>query len=133
MSELSEDQIKKSKELFTEAYRLYVDSKYQESLEKYKEVLSVVESTDDIAAKVTVYTAIAQVHSKLGESELAKSEAFNIKVIELLRQIDTKNFKVLRQIMSPIRDDLMMGGNEVDPIDGKKTRVFMMGGNESDT
>jgi|688.fasta_scaffold1113914_1 hypothetical protein len=133
MSQLSDEPNKEIKKIFTEAYSLYQEEKYTESLTKYQQVLSLIEPTDDVAGKITAYTAIAQVHSKLGESELAKSEAFNIKAIELLRQIDTKNFKVLRQIMSPIRDDLMMGGNEVDPIDGKKTRVLMMGGNESDT
>jgi len=133
MSELSEGQVKKSKELFTEAYHLYVDSKYQDALEKYNKVLSLVEPTNDIAAKVTVYTAIAQVHSKLAEAEIAKSDEFNTKAIELLKQVDPKDFKILRQIMSPIRDDLMMGGNEPDPIDGKKNRFLMMGGHESDT
>ena len=126
MSKLSDKQNKEIKEIFSEAFSLYEECKYRESLTKYQEVLSLIEKTDDVAAKVTVYTAIAQVHSKLGESELAKSEEFNLKAIELLRKIDRKDFKVLRQIMSPIRDDLMMGGNEPDPINGAED----MGGTE---
>ena len=133
MSQLSDEQNTEIKAIFTEAFSLYEEEKYRESLTKYQEVLSLIEKTDDVAGKITVYTAIAQVHSKLGESEIAKSDAFNIKAIELLRQVDPKDFKVLRQIMSPIRNDLMMGGNEPDPIDGKKTRFPTMGGNESDT
>ncbi len=118
MSKLSEKQIKDSKKLFKKAYDLYVEGNFKESLKKYQEVLGIIEQTEDIAGKVTVYTAIAQVYSKLGETELAKSEEFNCKAIELLQKIEPKDFKTLRQIMSPIRDQLMMGGNEPDPIDG---------------
>jgi hypothetical protein len=119
MTELSEDEIKMSKELFTEAYRLYVYSNYQESLEKYNKVLSLVEPTDDIAAKVTVYTAIAQVHSKLGESEIAKSDEFNIRAIQELQKIKLTDSQKLHQIMSPIRNDLMMSRDGVDVIIGR--------------
>jgi hypothetical protein len=122
MSELSEDQIKKSKELFTEAYRLYVDSKYQESLEKYKEVLSLVEPTDDIAAKVTVYTAIAQVHSQLEEKESTKSDEFSEKAIQQLQKIKLSDSHILRQIMSPVRGDLMMKNDKPDSILNREER-----------
>jgi hypothetical protein len=116
MSQLSDEPNKEIKKIFTEAFSLYQEEKYRESLTKYQQVLSLIEPTDDVAGKITAYTAIAQVHSKLGKSESAKSEEFNTKAIELLRQIDPKDFKVLRQIMSPIRDDLMMGDDEPDPI-----------------
>ena len=129
MSKLSDKQNKEIKEIFSEAFSLYEECKYRESLTKYQEVLSLIEKTDDVAAKVTVYTAIAQVHSKFGESELAKSEEFNIKAIELLRKIDHKDFKVLHQIMSPIKDDLMMGDDEPDNITG---HLSEMGDDETD-
>ena len=119
MSQLSDEQNTEIKAIFTEAFSLYEEEKYRESLTKYQEVLSLIEKTDDVAAKVTVYTAIAQVHSKLGASEIAKSEEFNSRAIKLLREIDPKDFKVLRQIMSPIRDDLMMSDDEPDVIVGR--------------
>jgi hypothetical protein len=119
MSQLSDEQVKETKEIFTEAYYLYVEGKYQESLEKYQQVLFRVEPTDDIAAKVTVYTAIAQVHSKLGESEIAKSDEFNIRAIQELQKIKLTDSQKLHQIMSPIRNDLMMSRDGVDVIIGR--------------
>ena len=123
MSKLSDEQTKQSKELFAKAFSLYKEEKYKESLEKYQEVLSLVDSSDDISAKATVYTAIAQVHSKLGESELAKSEEFNNKAIQELQKIKLGDFQKLRQVMSPIRDDLMMSDDEPDPIIGKNPPI----------
>jgi len=131
MSKLTDKKVQEAKEIFAEAYRLYQEEKYQEALTKYQEVLSLIEKADEVAGKVTVYTAIAQVCSKLGESEMAKSEEFNTKAIELLRQIKPTDFKTLHQLMSPIRDELMMGGTQPDPIDPNprpRTHSIMGGG-----
>ena len=119
MSQLSDEQNTEIKAIFTEAFSLYEEEKYRESLTKYQEVLSLIEKTDDVAAKVTVYTAIAQVHSKLGESESAKSEEFNNKAIQELQKIKVGDFQKLHQIMSPIGDNLMMSDDEPNPIIGR--------------
>jgi tetratricopeptide (TPR) repeat protein len=116
MSQISDEQNTEIKKIFSDAFFLYEAEKYKEALTEYQKVLSLIEETDDVAGKITVYTALAQVHSKLGESEIAESEKFNTQAIELLRKTDPKDFKVLRQIMSPIRGDLMMGNDDPDPI-----------------
>ena len=119
MSQLSDEQNTEIKAIFTEAFSLYEEEKYRESLTKYQEVLSLIEKTDDVAGKITVYTAIAQVHSKLGESESAKCEEFNNKAIQELQKIKVGDFQKLHQIMSPIRDNLMMGRDGDDVIIGR--------------
>ena len=95
MSKLSKKQIKETKEIFAEAYHLYVEGKYQESLEKYQEVLSLVEPTDnsasdDFAAKVTVYIAMGNVYSKLGDESSA--EEFFRKEFKLQQQVGSEAY-----------------------------------------
>ena len=123
MSKLSDEQNTEIKAIFTEAFSLYEAEKYREALTKYLDILPLIEKTGDIAGKVTMYTAIAQVHSKLGEAEIAKSEEFNNKAIQELQKIKLGDFQKLRQVMSPIRDDLMMSDDEPDPIIGKNPPI----------
>ena len=120
MSDLSKKQVKETKEIFTEAYYLYVEGKYQESLEKYQEVLSLVESTDDIAAKVTVYTAIAQAYLKVDKKDSTKFDEFSQKAIQQLQNIKPSDSQILQQIMSPVRGDLMMKNDTPDSISNRE-------------